>query len=135
MNFHSSSSCVTCVQYLKSVHNTSTGCFYSLRHFGHWNISLICLTVLFKLAVTVFFSLYFQTFWPWWLNFSSHFKIISVYDQKKNRIPVYTLKYVLKLHLLTLSVYQINGHLMTCWEVCTQIQLCQHSWCEVDYQN
>jgi len=29
---------------------------FLLRHFGHWNISVICLTVVLKLAVTVFFS-------------------------------------------------------------------------------
>ena len=33
--------------------------FFSLRHFGHGNI---CVTVVSKLAITVFISLYFQTF-------------------------------------------------------------------------
>jgi len=56
---------------------TSTSiCFFSLkhfghfllRHFGHWNISVICFTFVSKLTITVFFSLYFQTFWPKWLN-------------------------------------------------------------------
>jgi len=35
----------------------------------YWDISLICLTVVLKLAVAVFISLYFQTFWPKWLTF------------------------------------------------------------------
>ena len=47
-------------------------CFFSLKHFGHfllrhfgyWNISVICLTVVWKLAVAVFISLYFLTFSP-----------------------------------------------------------------------
>ena len=50
---------------------------FLLRHFDHWNISVICLTVAVTLAVAVFFSLYFQTFWPKWLNcfwsFQKHF--------------------------------------------------------------
>jgi len=51
--------------------------FVSLRHFGYWNVSVICLTVVLKLTVTVFFSLYFQTIWPKWFNvfqsFQTHF--------------------------------------------------------------
>jgi len=36
-----------------------------------------------KLAITAFFSLYFQTFWPKWHNFwLNHFETISVYDRK-----------------------------------------------------
>jgi len=57
------------------------GCFFAetfrsflLTHFGHWNISVICLTVVLKLTITVFFSLYFQTFWPKWLNFFRSFQ-------------------------------------------------------------
>jgi len=38
-----------------------------------------------KLTITVFFSRYFQTFWPKWLNFFSHFKNVSVCDQKNPR--------------------------------------------------
>jgi len=37
--------------------------FWSLNHFGYLSHSYI------KLTATVFFSLYFQTFWPKWLNF------------------------------------------------------------------
>jgi len=53
------------------VHSWSVGdCFFFaetfrsflLRHFGHLNILVICLTVVSKLTITVFFSLYFQTF-------------------------------------------------------------------------
>ena len=50
-----------------------------------WDISVICLTVVSKLAVTVFISLYFQTFWPKILHFLGHFKNVSVYDRKKSR--------------------------------------------------
>ena len=54
---------------------------FSLIHFGHfllrqigcWDILVICLTVVFKLAVAVFISLNFQTFWPKWLNFFRSF--------------------------------------------------------------
>ena len=35
---------------------------FLLKHFGHWDVSVICLTVLLKLTVTVFISLYIQTF-------------------------------------------------------------------------
>jgi len=34
----------------------------------HWNISVICLTVVFELAIKVLFSQCFQTFWPKWLE-------------------------------------------------------------------
>jgi len=47
---------------------------FLLRKFGHWNISVICLTVILKLASTVFFSLCFQTFWPKWLTFFRSFQ-------------------------------------------------------------
>ena len=53
--------------------------------FGHWNISVICLTVAWKLAVTVFSSLNFQTFWPKWLNFfrSFHKRFRSMTEKKQ----------------------------------------------------
>jgi len=59
-----------------------TALFFLLRHFcdflmwqfGHWNVSVICPTVVLKLAITAFFSLYFQTFWPKWLNFFQSFQ-------------------------------------------------------------
>jgi len=54
--------------------------FWSL----HWNISVICLVVVLKLTITVFISLYFQTFWTKWLNFFRHFKNVSVFDQKNS---------------------------------------------------
>jgi len=50
------------------------GLFFSLRHFGHWNISVICLRVILKLTVTVIFSPYLQTFWPKWLKFFQLFQ-------------------------------------------------------------
>jgi len=34
----------------------------------------------------VFISLYFEMFWPKWLNFFNHFKNISVYDQKNTQL-------------------------------------------------
>jgi len=57
--------------------NTSLLGFFSLRHFGHLSHSCI------KLVITVFASLYFQTFWPKWLNFFAHFKNVLVCDRKK----------------------------------------------------
>ena len=48
--------------------------FFSLRHLGHRNIAVICLTVVLKLAVAVFIGLYFQTFWSKWFTF---FLVIS----------------------------------------------------------
>jgi len=54
-------------------------------HFVQWDIWVICLIVVLKLAVTVFVSLYFQIFWPKWLNFCRSFQKILVYDRKKNR--------------------------------------------------
>jgi len=47
-----------------------------------WDISVNCLTVVLKLAVTVFISVYFKTFWPKWLNFFGHFTNISACDRK-----------------------------------------------------
>ena len=41
--------------------------------FCYWNISIICLTVVLKLALKVFISLHFQTFWLKLLNFSKRF--------------------------------------------------------------
>ena len=57
---------------------------------GHWNISVICLTVVQKLTITVVFSPYFQTLWPKWLRlfFFGHFKNVSVAYDRKNRIQV-----------------------------------------------
>jgi len=37
---------------------------FLLTYFGHWDISVICLTAVLKLAVTVLINLYFQVFWP-----------------------------------------------------------------------
>jgi len=56
---------------------------FLLRHFGHWNISVTCLTVVLKLAITVFFSLYFQKFGPKWFNFFRPFqKCFSLWPKK-----------------------------------------------------
>ena len=59
-----------------------------MRHFGHWNISVICLTVVSKLAKKVFFSLYFQTFWPKWLNFFRSFQNVPGYDRIKTTLDI-----------------------------------------------
>ena len=67
-------------------YNSISG-FFSLRHFGHcvlrhfchWNISLICLTTVLKRAVKVFSNLYFQTFWPKWVNSFGHCNNIVVF--------------------------------------------------------
>jgi len=45
---------------------------FLLGHFGHWNI--ICLTVVSKLPVIMFISLYFQTFWQKLLNYFLSFQ-------------------------------------------------------------
>ena len=58
---------------------------FLLGHFGHWNISVICFTILLKLTITVFFSLYFQRFWPKWLNFFPSFQKRFDLWPKKNR--------------------------------------------------
>jgi len=50
--------------------------------FFHCDISVIFLTIVLEIAVTVFISLYFQTFWQKWLNFFGYFKMFSVYDWK-----------------------------------------------------
>jgi len=65
---------------------------FLLRHFGHWNISVICFTVLLKLAISVF-SLYFQTFSPKWLNFfRSLEKRYSLWPKKIGPPIITTLK-------------------------------------------
>jgi len=74
-----------------------TGCFFFadtfrsflLRHFGHWNLSAICLTVVLKLAVAVCFSLYFQIFWPKWLNFFWSFQNDFGPWPKKNSVRIW----------------------------------------------
>ena len=40
--------------------------YFSLRHFAHWNISVICTIVILNLAIILFISSYFR---PNWLNF------------------------------------------------------------------
>ena len=50
--------------------------------FFHCDISVILLTIVLELAVTVFISLYFQTFWRKWLNYFGYFKMVLVYDWK-----------------------------------------------------
>ena len=93
--------------------------FFSLRHFGlfllihfgHSNISVICLTVVLKPAATVLYSLYLylQTFLPNDLIFFGHFKIISVCDRKmteKNNLGV-LLKNLLKFLIATLHYFKV----------------------------
>jgi len=60
-------------------------CLFSGRHFGHfcWNILVICLTIVLKLAVTVFLVCISRHSDRNDLIFFSHFKIVSVYDRKK----------------------------------------------------
>ena len=69
--------------------------FSSLKHFGHffyWDISVICVTVVSKLAVKVFISLYFQTFWPKWLDFFRSFqKRFGPWPKKRNQAPAHTI--------------------------------------------
>ena len=67
--------------------------FFLLRHFGHWTISVSCLTAALILAVTVFFRLYFQTFWLKWLNvfwlFQNHFSQWPQMTEKKQPTVLY----------------------------------------------
>jgi len=55
---------------------------FSLRHFGQWNISVICLAVVWKLVITVFLACVFRHSDRNHLIFFGHFKNVSVYDQK-----------------------------------------------------
>ena len=60
--------------------------FFSLRHFGHLDISVIRLTVVLKVAITVFISQYFQTSWLKWLNVFRLFQKYFGLWPKKNRL-------------------------------------------------
>ena len=52
-----------------------------------WTSLVICLTAVLKLARIVFFSLYFQTFWPKWLNlFPSFQKRFGPWPKKKTQL-------------------------------------------------
>jgi len=73
-------------------------CFFSPRHFGHiWWYILVAETfwsfvsVVLKLTVTVFFSLYFQTFWPKRLYFFRSFQNQFGLWPKKNRSVQHTI--------------------------------------------
>jgi len=55
--------------------------YFLLRHIGHWNISVICLTVVPKLAITVFISLYSLTEMTIFLVISKTFRSMT----EKNR--------------------------------------------------
>jgi len=79
---------------------------FLLRPFGHWTISVICLTVAFKLTVAVFISIYFQTLWPKWLNFFRSFqKHFGPWPKKKQFRSTTELKqkqsYLLAKHFTT----------------------------------
>jgi len=56
--------------------------------FFRWDIAVICLRVVLKLAVALFISLYFQTFWSKWLNFFRSFQKHFGVWPKKNRLRV-----------------------------------------------
>ena len=51
------------------------------RHFGHWNISVICLTFVLKLAIKVFFTFSFKHSDRNGFTFFGHFKNVSVYEE------------------------------------------------------
>ena len=55
--------------------------------FFHWDISVVCLTIISKLSVTVFISLYFHRFWPKWHNFFRSFQKHFDPWPKKPRAP------------------------------------------------
>ena len=60
----------------------------AFRSFFCWDISVICLTAVLKLAVTVFISVYLRHSDRNDIIFFGHFKNISVYNRKKNRVQV-----------------------------------------------
>jgi len=64
---------------------------FLLRHSGHWDILVICLTVVSKLAVIVFIGLYFQTLWPKWFIFVRSFQKYFGLWPKKNRHGWYSI--------------------------------------------
>jgi len=55
---------------------------FLLRHFCHWNISVICLKVVLKLAVKVLLTYIFRHSDRNDLSFFGHFENILVYDRK-----------------------------------------------------
>jgi len=81
------------IQYFFKVLKTSFEIQYFFNNFRapwehcffRWNISVVCLTVVLKLAIKVFFSLYFETFWPKWLCFFRPFQKRFGLWPKKNR--------------------------------------------------
>ena len=77
--------------------------------FFRWNISVICLTIVLKLTVTVFFNLYIQTLWPKWLNmFRSFQRRFGVWPQttELNAFVCYVLV-IKRMKLKTNLVFQI----------------------------
>ena len=96
--------------------NPWTWVFLSLKHFGHflqrhfchWNVSIIYLTVVSKLPITVFISLYFQTFWPKWHFFRTFRKRFGLWPKKT------VLDYAHKTHVYTLFETLSN---QTLWEL------------------
>jgi len=69
-----------------------------------WDILVICLTVLLKLTITLFFSLYFKTFWLKWLNFFDHFKKVAVYARKRLSFALASKKESLRFFFLIIAV-------------------------------
>ena len=58
---------------------------FLLRHFGHWKISVICLTVVLKHAITVFLAYIFKLSDINDLILFGHFKNVLVYDWKMTK--------------------------------------------------
>jgi len=69
--------------------------------FLRWDISVICLTVVLKLAEAVLINLYFQTFI--FFNFCDHFKIILVYDRKKKQLILQPQPWIKSTYILKKS--------------------------------
>jgi len=109
---------------------------FLLRHFGHWNISVICLAVVLKLAITVFFSLYLQTFWPKWLNFFQSFQKrfgLWLKNDQRNRENTHIfwteniLQFVHRKNLLLNLLKSTVGHCLPILKVL--MTMCWFQWC------
>jgi len=82
-----------------------------------WDISVICLVIVLKLAVTMLTSLYFRTLWSNWLNFFRSFqKNFGLWPKKKTQVE-FVQKSLLNLSRQTSAVsgLQILTVLRPCW--------------------
>ena len=102
---------------------------FLLGHFGHWNILVICLTVVLKLAIALFISLNFQTLWPnSHIFFQSLQKHFSLWPKKK-QVYVWTAATPWDWFLGSLMFAgQVSGFIIIC---CVFVLLQPLRWCFV----